>query len=293
MFNINGVYSEENFNISSHTTYGLGGFAKIAYFPKTHKEARDTFDFVTDNFEQYFILGKGSNILASNSYYDGAVICTANLNNISYENGFIKCGSGTTVNQLLKFCLKNGLTGLEYLAGIPATVGGLALMNGGINVRHIGDDIARIEAYNGKLLDFDNKSCNFGYKHSIMRDINAIILAIHLNCVSASRDSVKNNIDKYLKFRNAQPKGKSCGCVFKNINGESAGKIIEEAGLKGTSLGCAQVSSEHANFIINQGNNSDDVYSLIKYVKKKVFEHTEIMLEEEVVYIGKFNETDV
>lgn len=294
MFNINTVCCEKNFDISAHTTYGLGSRAKIAFFPDTDEEAIGVFDYVKKNFERFFVLGNGSNILASNSMYDGAVICTARLSSkIYYNDGILNCQSGISVGQLMKFCLENGITGLEYLAGIPASIGGLALMNGGINSRHIGDDIESVSLYDGNLLNFDNKTCDFGYKHSTMRNIKALILNVKLHCGKSTRATVQKNIENVLKMRSFQPRGKSCGCVFKNYYGQSAGMIIEKAGLKGLTVGSAVVSPIHANFIINSGKSSDDVYKLINEVKRKVFEVFGIKLEEEVVYIGNFNETDV
>lgn len=292
LIDIKSVDSEENFRISAHTTYGLGGVAKRAYFPKNLVEAVAVYDYVTKNFDKYFILGNGSNILASESYYDGAIICTLKLCGITYEDGILTCLSGMTVKQILKFCTDEGLTGLEYLAGIPATVGGLTAMNGGVNDKHIGDNVVSVSVYNGNTVNFNQNQCQFGYKHSIMRDINALILSVSLSCDNASRATVKNRIDKYMMYRRRQPKGKSCGCVFKNYNGISAGKLIEDSGLKGLSYGGARVSYAHANFIINYGNNSDDVFNLINIVKNKVYNKFGVKLEEEVVYIGKFNETD-
>lgn len=292
MVDIKNVDSEENFCISTHTTYGLGGVAKRAYFPKNVAEAVAVYDYVIKNFDKYFILGNGSNILASERYYDGAVVCTEKLCGITYKDGILTCLSGTTVKQIIKFCADEGLTGLEYLAGIPATVGGLTAMNGGINDKHIGDNVVNVSVYNGNSVDFNQNQCLFRYKHSIMRDVNALILSVSLSCNKSSSDAVQNNIDKYMMYRRCQPKGKSCGCVFKNHNGISAGKLIEDAGLKGLSYGGARVSYVHANFIINYGSNSDDVFNLINIVKNKVYNKFGIKLEEEVVYIGKFNETD-
>ena len=183
---------------------------------------------------------------------------------------------------------RNVFNGLEYLAGIPATCGGLAFMNGGAAGRYVCGEIIKVKFFDGKLRDISNKSCNFGNKYSIMRDINGLILGAEFKLKPQDKETVRKNIQTRLKGRNALPKGKSCGCVFKNPDGVSAGKIIDDAGLKGLSRGGAFVSGEHGNFIMNTGNSSSDVYALIKEVKRKVFETDGINLEEEVIYIGDF-----
>lgn len=290
MSSIYGVESEPNFDFSRHTTYGLGGRAEIAYFPKSYEELKAVIDALNYSSKKYVILGAGSNILASDKFYNGAVVSTKNLDFIELGVNSIICGSGVNVSKFLKFCIEHGVSGYEYFAGIPATLGGMAFMNGGIPKRHIGDDILNVWIYDGKLRKLTQKDCNFGNKYSTMRDINAFILQIELNLISADGETVRQNIKKHLLSRKNQPKGKSCGCVFKNGENYSAGKLIDECGLKGLTVGKAHVSDVHANFIINEGNCAQDIYNLISLVKKTVYVKTNILLEEEVVYIGEFND---
>lgn len=290
--NLEGIDKEYDFDFSKNTTYGLGGKASVAFFPRTEEQAIETFKLLVKNYSKHIVLGRGSNLLVSNTDFDGAVLCTKYLNKISVVGNVLRCQSGVSVSNLMNFCLLNGITGLEYLAGIPASIGGLALMNGGTSNRKIGDDVLSIRIFDGQVSELSNKKCDFGNKHSIMRDINSIILTVDLNYTYADTITVKKTIARAIELRKGQPKGKSCGCVFKNPYGLSAGKLIDEAGLKGLRCGDAFVSSEHANFIINNGRNSNDVYRLISTVKQKVFEIFGVLLEEEVVYIGEFNEFD-
>ena len=283
------VDCEENFSFAKHTTYGCGGTAAKAYFPKNIRQAVCVYKYLKASGEKFVTLGNGSNVLASDKPFDGSVICTRKMKGMyltGEDTAF--CFAGTNVGEMLKFCVDNNLSGLEYLAGIPATCGGLAFMNGGAAGRYVCGEILKVKFFDGKLRDISNKSCNFGNKYSIMRDINGLILGTEFKLKPQDKETVRKNIQTRLKNRSALPKGKSCGCVFKNPDGVSAGKIIDDAGLKGLSLGGAVVSGEHGNFIINTGNSSSDVYALIKEVKRKVFEADGINLEEEVIYIGDF-----
>ena len=286
-----GIDRKFNFNFSKNTSYGLGGLCKVAYFPETEEEAIRVFETLNEYNQKFFVLGCGSNVLASDKFFDGAVISTSKLKGIYRTEEGISCLSGTTVAELLNYCRNNGLSGLEFLAGIPASVGGLTYMNAGAGGKFISDVLKNCVAYNGKLYNLSNKLCNFGYKHSTMRDMDCIILSCSFKLEQVEPQKVSDNINRYISARLSQPKGKSCGCVFKNPQGLSAGKLIEYCGLKGFAFGGARVSREHANFIMNEGAQASDVYKLIKFVKKTVFEITGVALEEEVVYIGDFNDS--
>jgi len=284
------IYKINNFSFSKNTTYGLGGLAKTAYFPKTEQEAIAVFDYLTELSENFIVLGGGSNVLAADGGFNGSVICTKYLRGIKSDNGTLYCLSGTTVSQLLNYCKAKSLGGLEYLAGIPATVGGLTLMNGGVNLNHIGENVTSVRIYDGKLRELSQENCNFKVKHSTMRDIKCIILGVNLSISAVPREAVEKNIKNFLNLRRRHPKGKSCGCVFKNPAGLSAGKLIEDANLKGYAVGGAVVSENHANFIMNEGATAADVYKLIQLVKERVYIKYGVKLEEEVVYIGEFND---
>lgn len=290
MQTIDAIKKEYNFDFSKNTTYGLGGKADVAYFPETEEEAIIVFDYVKKNFDKFAVLGNGSNVLVSDGFFCGAVISTKFLNKISVKGNVLSCQSGVNVSNLISFCIINGISGLEYLNGIPASVGGLALMNGGIHCRHVAEDIKGVRLFDGKLTDLTNIECNFGNKHSTMRDINCLILSVDFRFTPTDRMYVEAKARYFRELRKGQPKGKSCGCVFKNPDGLSAGKLIDFAGLKGFRIGGAYISKEHANFILNEGNRSSDVYNLISEVKRRVYEKFGVKLDEEVVYIGEFND---
>lgn len=297
---------KQDFTFSKHTTYGLGGGAEEAYFPRNFAEARAVYDRLKNSCEGHtekdkitsecsraFILGNGSNVLAADNKFDGGVLCTKKLSAI-FRAGekSIFCAAGTSVATILKYCINHGLGGLEYLSGIPATIGGIVCMNGGAGGRYINSNVISVKLYDGKNYNLSNEKCNFGYKYSTMRDINALILGVYLSVVTISPKKESELINYYSGRRRSLPKGKSCGCVFKNPSGVPAGKLIEECNLAGFKIGGAYVSPEHCNFIINDGATANDVKKLIQFVADRVFERFAIRLEEEVVYIGDFNETD-
>ncbi len=279
------------FKFSENTTYGLGGNAIAAYLPKTIYEAKTAFDRLTLNAIPFEILGKGSNVLVSDSGISGAVISTKNLRGIvRLDKNRLLCLAGTGTGELLAYCKKRSLGGLEYLYGIPASLGGAVYMNAGVSGVAIGDNVECVRIYDGKSHVLTREMCNFAYRHSTMRDIKALILSIIVNVYDSSVEEIEERISFYKQRRNHLPKGKSCGCVFKNPEGASAGYLIEKAGLKGFKVGGVYVSDKHASFIINDGGSAGDVRALIDIVKNKVSEKFGILLDEEVVYIGDFND---
>lgn len=291
MDELQNVCRNYDFRFSENTTYRLGGLAKVAYFPETENEAIAVFDCLNKSGEKYVILGNGSNVLASDKFFDGVVLSTARLKGITVKNNRLTISCGTTVPELMSYCIKNGVGGLEYLAGIPASLGGLVSMNGGVPSRHIGDDVVSVKIFDGIIRELSNANCNFTNKHSIMRDINCIVLSVTVKVCSLTKREIVKNLRSFVKKRGIQPKFGNCGCVFKNPEGLSAGKLIDQAGLKGFSLGGAKVSEKHANFIINDGATADEVFSLIAKVKSRVYDFSGVKLEEEVVYIGEFNDS--
>ncbi len=289
------IYYEKQFNFSKHTSYGLGGAADIAFYPANKSELRSAVEFFNETDGDYVILGNGTNVLVSDKHFEGGVICSKRLDKIVLNKDYVFCEAGVTVSKFLEFCKNNSLGGFEFLAGIPATLGGIVYMNGGADGKYIADRVQSVSLYNAEtqeFADFSNFECNFSNKHSTMQDIKCFIYGFELKFERSDGKKIAQNIEYYLNRRRHLPKGKSCGCVFKNYYGESAGKIIDLHNLKGLRVGGAEVSKEHANFFLNRGGCAQDVYRLIKRVKREIFQKSGIQLEEEVRYIGEFDDTD-
>ena len=285
------IIKSEQFEFSRYTTYGLGGEARVAYIPNNIPQAKLAYDTLKKEQIPFKLIGNGSNLLVSDNGFDGGVISTRKLKGlVRLSDDKILCLAGTTVGELLKYCKANCLGGLEYLYGIPATIGGAAYMNAGVSGYAIGDNIVSVKVYDGKTTVLPHKICNFAYRHSTMRDINALILSIIVKVDKFSADELERRIAYFKERRKRLPVGRSCGCVFKNPAGVSAGYLIEQAGLKGFTVGGATVSNQHASFIINNNGTADDVKRVIEFVKRRVLEKFGVLLEEEVVYIGEFNE---
>ena len=243
--------------------------------------------------KRFCVLGGGSNVLAQDGFYDGYVLSTSRIKSLSArvsgEDVALNVSCGVKVAEVLAFCLKEGYSGLEFLAGIPASMGGVLYMNAGAGGEYIESRVLSVRLSDGeKVRVLSREECNFTYKHSTMRDINCLILGAELALKHASDKIVAANIKKRLSERGVLPRGKSCGCVFENYCGVSAGRLIEDAGLKGAHMGSAFISEKHANFIINEGKASSDVYALIQQAKREVYNKFGITLREEVCYIGDF-----
>ena len=216
------------------------------------------------------------------------MLVTDNFNRCGEEDGVLTAECGVSVGQLLRTCKQRGLSGLEFLTGIPAKVGGLTFMNAGTKDGHVGDVIESVTfLHGGKIQTYTAKECCFAYKDTVFQRMPCVILSVRFRLKQSTPDEVAENIARTAQKRINLPKGKSMGCVFKNPeNGPSAGKLIEESGCKGWRMGGATVSPLHANFIVNENNaTSKDFHVLIERIKRRVYERTGVVLHEEIRYI--------
>ncbi len=274
---------EQNFDFSKHSTVGVGGVAKIVFYPKSLKEMTRLCDFFTDNEMEFLVLGNISNTLPPDGVFEKPIISTKKLNSIEFSGGvFVE--AGVTSSAFLNACQVAGRSGAEFLAGIPCTIGGAVYMNAGAGGKYMSDIVKKVLIYKQKRLCLVNKrSCRYAYKKSVFMENDAVILGVELELENSDSETVLAIRKNILQNREVLPKGKSMGCIFKNPLGESAGRLIEECGLKGEREGGAVVSRLHANFIINEGGATQkDFLKLIERVKKEVFARLGVILEEEI-----------
>ncbi len=282
--------------LKMHSTFRIGGSADLLVTPSCEEHLKIIFDFINKNKIKYIVIGNGSNILFSDAGFRGIVIkMSANFSGITSEplDGccLVKAKSGTLLSKLSSFATENSLTGLEFAAGIPGNVGGAVLMNAGAYDGEISFVLKESTYFDINKLCLGTKTYNehdFSYRHSSYEDDGHLILSASFLLKKSNKEEIINKIkDLNARRVSKQPlEFPSAGSTFKRPTGYFAGKLIEDAGLKGFSVGGAMVSDKHCGFVINKGNATcEDVLNVIKYVKNTVFEKFGVLLETEVKII--------
>lgn len=282
--------------LSNHTTFKIGGNADLFINVPNEEILKKMIKYIDENKIPRFILGNGSNILASDKGYQGVILHLCDeFNKISLiDDADIRCGAGVSLSKLCTFARDNSLSGLEFAWGIPGTVGGAVFMNAGayggemkdvvISTAHVKD--------NGIEEKLNSDELGFAYRSSAYSNKNYIITSVSIRLRKDKKELIKDRMDDYIERRKSkQPlEYPNAGSVFKRPVNNFAGTLIEQAGLKGVSVGGAQVSLKHAGFIINKGKaTGKDVIDLINVVKEKVFEKSNVNLECELKFLGEFS----
>ena len=278
----------ENEPMSKHTSFKIGGPAKLFVSPADS----NTLSELITNCKNYDIptvyFGNGSNILFNDYGFDGVVISTSRMTEISLQDeNIIECGSGVKNSVLSQFALENSLSGFEFLWGIPGTVGGAAFMNAGAYGGEIKDVIVGCEyiTADGEIKEMSSDEMDLSYRHSIFSENGGIITKVRLRGRLDNKEVIRTLMDELMERRRTkQPlEFPSAGSVFKRPEGYFAAALIEECGLKGESVGGAQVSEKHSGFIINTGNaTASDVKQLVEIIKETVFMQKGVQLECEI-----------
>ncbi len=284
--------ARKNEPMSKHTSFKIGGEAE-AYIKVNNLSRLSTLLKECKSSDvDFLLLGNGSNLLVSDSGIKGAVLrLDGDFRNITLiDDTTVYCGAGASLAYLCKFALKCGLSGLEFAWGIPGTVGGAVFMNAGAYGSEMKDvvySVAHITP-DGVIGRTEKDDLQFGYRTSVYRQNGYIITGVTLKLKKGVSDDIQAKMDDYLARRSSkQPlEYPSAGSVFKRPKDNYAGALIEQCGLKGKTLGGAQVSDKHAGFIINKSNASaDDVKGLISEVQDTVLEKTGYKLEREIIFI--------
>ena len=279
--------------LSNHTTFRIGGTAKRFVIVDDLKELKEALK----EAERPFIIGKGSNVLADDSGYDGTVIrLSGSFSEVRVSGDMITAGAAALLSTVAVRAMEASLTGLEFSHGIPGTIGGAVFMNAGAFGGEMKDVVSRVRIYDVEkdteaVLSGDDM--DFGYRRSLIRTGNAkalrfIVTGAEFSLEQGVREEIEKKMSDIRDRRNdRQPLNyPSAGSVFKRPEGYFAGKLIEEAGMKGVSVGGARVSEKHAGFIINEGGaTSGDVKALIGKVQEEVFRSSGVRLEREIMYL--------
>ena len=274
--------------LKEHTTFKVGGECRFFLTPATEEELKLCMDIVRRDNLKYYILGKGSNILADDRGYDGVIISTVCLNNdIKHEGTVIEASAGMGLDKVSDYAMENSLTGFEFACGIPGSLGGAIVMNAGAYGGEMSNVLMEVKVLcpDGSIKWKDVSELELGYRKSNILANKEIVLAAKLKLAYGNKDEIRAQIEDLNNRRSdKQPlEYPSAGSTFKRPEGYFAGKLIDDAGLRGFRLGGAAVSQKHCSFVINYDNaSSDDIKNLIEHIKANVYEKFGVKLECEV-----------
>ncbi len=284
------IIIKENWPLSPLCTLGVGGEAEIFVVPYSIEDMRIVFSLALDENYPVYVLGGGSNVIFPDGLLHGIVISTSNLKSIEWRTPFtVDIDAGVKLSVLLSEVRDNDLGGIEFAAGIPGTIGGAVIGNagaGGHGVCELVDSVTTIEP-NAEIITRNNNMIDYGYRRCSLSDEKRIIVSARMT-FRASQHKDREIFENFMMLRSRQPHGhKNAGCTFKNPEGNSAGKLLDECGCKNLSVGDAIVSDKHANFILNRGHaSSSDVIALIGECAQRVYDSTGIRLEPEIKIYG-------
>lgn len=280
----------QNVPLSGYTTFRIGGTADYVVTPENTQQMVSLIRFLEEKKLRYFILGRGSDILASDQGYRGVIVSTAKMNSLRREDHRIFAGAGCSMASVSNLAQREGLAGLEFLHGIPGSIGGGVYMNAGAYGSEISNFIEFVLWVDptGSVHVSTGDELEFSYRHSYFSNHAGVICSVALRCQPGEPDQIRSVMaDLDSRRREKQPlEYPSAGSAFKRPAGHFAGKLIEDCGLKGCSVGGACVSEKHAGFIVNKGGaTSEDVQCLIRHVSDTVFDQTGVRLEPEIRFL--------
>ena len=273
--------------LAKHTSFRIGGPAKRMAFPKTAEELIVLDGFARELGARTIVLGNGTNVLFPDEGIDAAVIATGEMARIECDGETLAADAGVSLARLATVAWQEGLTGLEFAHGIPGSLGGGVVMNAGAYDGALSDVLSEVTAlFPDGVRTIPAEDLQLSYRHSLFTEQpDAVVLRAKVRLRAGERDAIKARMDELMARRKAsQPlEYPSAGSTFKRPAGHFAGRLIENAGLKGASVGGAQVSPKHAGFVINTGGATcTDVLGLIETIQKTVFDATGVTLEPEV-----------
>lgn len=280
--------------MSEYTTFRIGGKADAICFVQGLGELQQVFSYLNKEKIPYLLVGKGSNLLVRDGGFKGAVIIMrgqlATIKQHEKNDRMVLAGGGLTLRDLVRFCSQRGLGGLEFLSGIPGTVGGAVTMNAGAFGRAMGDVVQQVDLVTpeGEFTSRNRSDLTFSYRESSIEE-GSLVVRASLQCSQETSQIVSGRVAEYLTRRKvAQPLDyPSAGSVFRNPPNDHAGRLIEQAGLKGKKIGGAMISPKHANYIVNTGGaQAEDILRLMEMAKEKVREATGVELEPEIKVVG-------
>ena len=280
--------------MSRHTTFRVGGEAECMAVVETKEELSQLISYLGRIEQDYFVLGNGSNLLVGDKGYRGIIVKLGpRLSAVGVEKNHIAAGAGALLSKVAFAARDAGLSGLEFAAGIPGSIGGAIVMNAGAYGGEMKQvvQMVRVIDKEGEILTLDNDTMECGYRTSIIRDRPFIVLGVVLKLTPGNKEEISARMEELMKQRKSkQPlEYPSAGSTFKRPEGYYAGKLIMDAGLRGYRIGGAQVSEKHCGFVINRGGASAaDIREVIEEVQERVKDRFHVRLEREVIFLGDF-----
>ena len=280
--------------MKNHTTFRVGGPAEFFVMPRTAEEVKKVIDLCRRESFPYYIIGNGSNLLVSDQGYRGVVLqIYKEMSYIEVEENVVVAQAGALLSAIANKALENGLTGFEFAAGIPGTLGGACVMNAGAYGGEMKDVLEEVTVLTeeGEVLTIPKENLELGYRTSIIARKGYTVLEARIQLRGGEKEAIKSLMEELKDKRvSKQPlEYPSAGSTFKRPEGYFAGKLIQDAGLRGFSVGGAQVSEKHCGFVINRENaTAADVAELMRQVSARVEEEFGVKLEPEVKRLGEF-----
>lgn len=286
------VYEQEP--MKNHTTFRAGGCARYLVKPQSAEQLKGLLMLCRESGTPHYIVGNGSNLLVSDKGYDGVIIqLFKNMDQLRAEDTRMYLQAGVLLVRAANAAWKAGLTGLEFASGIPGTIGGAMVMNAGAYGGEMKDVVREVTVLteDGEVVRYTGSEMGFGYRRSRITGENSVVLEAVLELQKGDPEAIRARMEELKEQRLLkQPlEYASAGSTFKRPEGYFAGKLIQEAGLRGFRIGDAQVSEKHCGFVINRGNaTAFQIAELIREVQKKVLENSGVFLETEVKFLGEF-----
>ncbi len=285
--------------LSKHTSFKVGGPARYIVSPKVTSEIMGVINLCKKNNMPYYIMGKGSNLLVSDKGYKGTIIkidgdfSDIKMSQLSKGKYLVHAQAGISLSKMANFLASNELVGFEFAAGIPGTLGGAVTMNAGAYDGEIKDIIkaATVLDKDCNLITLSKEELDLAYRSSIIQKKGYIVLEVEFSLSKGNSNEIFAKIKELNnRRREKQPlEYPSAGSAFKRPVGNYAGKLIMDSGLKGYSIGGAQVSTKHCGFVVNKKNaTATDIFNLLNHIKKVVYEQYGVALEQEVKMLGDF-----
>lgn len=281
---------KENYPVKNLTSFKIGGSVDKLYYPKNQQE----FTYLLKTLYNPIIIGNWSNVLISSNGIRGCVISTSKLDKVDVDGTYITAECGVKGPTLAKIASENELTGFEFMAGFPGSVGGNIYMNASAHSQSISDFLVRIRVFDlskKEVLTIEKKTLDFAYRSSILQRKPYILLSAEFNLEKSEKGQILSIIKKNLSFRRTYQPNLSkpnAGSIFRNPEDSSAGRLLDKAGVKNFQVGGAKIWKKHANFIINEGDaTSDDVLELMFKMYTAVKDKYNIKLSPEIKYFGE------